>query len=198
MRNTQYGCWSVICCLLQVLFAPTAAASTSANLAREVYHLPVIEVEGNFHAFMLKTAVKKTQSVQYQLLNSKQVRVGPEGILFFRENGKEFVCVALGSRFAKKVGETFNIVFDKAGVVPCIAADIKSDLHTDVTNTFTLHGKDKKRCVVEVVVHPKHIPEEIAKRGSYDVSKTLSGKVLAIQKRGISSWRRALDAQTLR
>ena len=72
MRNTQYGCWSVICCLLQVLFAPTAAASTSANLAREVYHLPVIEVEGNFHAFMLKTAVKKTQSVQYQLLNSNK------------------------------------------------------------------------------------------------------------------------------
>lgn len=177
-----------------LLFIPTV---TAANVARKLY-LPIIRVEGSFHAFMLKTAVRQTQSPQYQLLNSKQVSVGPEGILFFRENGKEFVCVALGSRFAKKVGETFNITFAEAGIVPCIVADIKSDRHTDDTNTFTLHGSGKERCVVEVVVHPKYIPAEVAKRGSYDVSKTLSGKVLAIQKRGISSWRRALDAQTLR
>lgn len=183
----KYGC---LVANFGLLLIPAAVAT--ANVADKLY-LPIIRVEGSFHAFMLKTAVRQTQSPQYQLLNSNQVRVGPEGILFFRENGKEFACVALGSRFAKKVGETFNITFAKAGIVPCIVADIKSDLHTDDTNTFTLHGSGKERCVVEVVVHPKHIPAEVAKRGSYDVSETLAGKVLAIQKRGVSTWRKTLD-----
>ncbi len=153
---------------------------------------PQIKVEGDFHAFMSHTAIKKPDSPQYQLLHSGQVHVSPEGMMIFRENGKSFVCVALSSRFVDKVGETFNIILENGTVVPGIAADIKANTHTDPTNTFSLHGKEKK-CVVEVVADIKQIPPAVAQAGSFHVTGTLASKVVAIQKRGVSTWRKNWD-----
>lgn len=73
--------------------------------------------------------------------------------------------VAIGSAFNTEIGQYFDLVLENGTVIPCIMGDLKADVHTDATHTFTSASK----CATEFIVDTKMIPKDIKQAG--DVSK---------------------------
>ena len=81
-------------------------------------------------------------------------------------------CVAVGTYYAKNVGDYIDVYMENGNVIPCIVADFKADIHTDKSNRYHTGGYWKGRyyegdgSVIEFVVDTKihkdndMIPEE--------------------------------------
>ena len=72
-------------------------------------------------------------------------------------------CVAVGTRFEMPVGQYFDAILENGTIIPCVVGDIKADIHTDVTNTFTKNG-----CCLEFIVDGSVLESTVKKMG--DVS----------------------------
>lgn len=72
-------------------------------------------------------------------------------------------CVAVGTRFNMPVGQYFDAVLENGVIIPCVVGDIKADIHTDITNTFSQNG-----CCLEFIVDGKELDETVKYMG--DVS----------------------------
>lgn len=77
----------------------------------------------------------------------------------FRGINGRYLC-AVGTRFNMPVGQYFDAVLENGTVIPCIVGDIKADIHTDNTNTFTKNG-----CCLEFIVDYKVLDNTVKKMG---------------------------------
>lgn len=102
---------------LQVMFA--ASAEVFASEGEE--SLPLPGVDTAFKTYMDYRAITDKESVQYDL--QQLAYTDSQGIR--RIDGD--VCVALGTGYADKCGERFEITLDSGNSFTAIVGDIKSD-----------------------------------------------------------------------
>lgn len=77
----------------------------------------------------------------------KQAVTSPHGLRMV--DGR--YTVAIGTRFGCLIGDKFDLVLKNNTVIPCIVGDIKRDIDTDSTNTYTIANG----CVSEFIVDTK-------------------------------------------
>lgn len=81
------------------------------------------------------------------------------------ENGlrkiDDYYCVAMGTHYGK-VGDKLYIETDEGACWKVILADIKSDKHTDSTNSYTLSNG----CMMEFIVDTRQMPGSIKRSGT--------------------------------
>jgi hypothetical protein len=60
------------------------------------------------------------------------------------ENGfrryNDYYCVAVGTAFNMQIGQRFDIILENNTIIKCVVGDIKADIDTDKSNTFTSQG----------------------------------------------------------
>lgn len=85
-------------------------------------------------SYMDWEAIKSPSSNQYKL--QQKAYTGQYGIR--QVNGR--FCVAVGSAYATTIGQYIDLVLEDGTVIPCILADCKADIHTNIENTLTFDG----------------------------------------------------------
>lgn len=107
---------------------------------------------------------------QYRL--SQEAYTGKYGIRMV--DGR--YCVAVGSRFGKKVGTKLDVVFKSGIRIKCIMGDQKADCDTDDTNSY--HCSDGS--YLEFIVDRNAISRKVRLRGSFNIIDEFSGRIAKI------------------
>lgn len=102
-----------------------------------------VPANSGFKTWMSYKTITSKSSPQY-ILQHTRAYTGDYGIR--QVDGR--YCVALGSYFTTEIGTIFDLVLENGTIIPCILADQKADIHTDVNNIMTLGSG----CVSEFVV----------------------------------------------
>lgn len=115
---------------------------TKKSAKKKVYDCPW---NSGYKSWMPYTAITLSGSPQKEL-QDEYAYTGTYGIRMV--NGR--YCVALGTYFSEttQIGRYFDLVLDNGDVIPCIAADIKDDAHTDGDNFAT----SRNGCMSEFIV----------------------------------------------
>lgn len=119
----------------------------------------VMKGQTKFKSYMSYKAITLTSSDQYKL--QQIAYTGDYGIRMV--DGR--YCVALGSRWGKKIGTKLDVYLDDGTVLKVILGDQKQDRHTDSTNSFGLHNGD----VLEFIVDTGSIPDVVKTCRSFHV-----------------------------
>lgn len=163
------------------LIMPIAAAAfmmtmqSPAAASESVDTLPLPDVDTDFKTYMDYRAITNKRSVQYNL--QQQAYTDDKGIRRIDDD----VCVALGTGYAKKCGERFEITLDSGNSFTAIVGDIKSDAHTDPSNRYVElwegHGD-----MIEFIVDTRELDRNIKIMGSIGEYEEYSGSVMSIVK----------------
>lgn len=73
--------------------------------------------------------------------------------------------IAIGSRFGAQPGQYLDLVLQNGVTIQCIMGDLKADVDTDSTNTFTY----RSRCCSEFIIDDKTIRKDIYERGNASI-----------------------------
>ena len=119
----------------------------------------VMKGQTKFKSYMSYKAITLTSSDQYKL--QQIAYTGDYGLRMVDDR----YCVALGSRWAKKIGTKLDVYLDDGTVLKVILGDQKQDRHTDSTNSFGLHNGD----VLEFIVDMGSLPDMVKAYGSFHV-----------------------------
>ena len=129
---------------------------------------------GNFKTYMLYTGITDKSSKQYSL--QSECYTDDNG---FRKHG-EFYTVAMGTYYAKFVGQKFIVTLDSGVKLPVMIGDFKQDRHTNDTNQYVnLPNKN----VVEFIVDYDKMDTLSRKMGdvSYTEGDFLKGSIIKIE-----------------
>lgn len=100
-------------------------------------------------------SIFSTSSNQYKL--QQYCHTGKYGI---RQYENRF-CVALGSAFGLSIGQYFDLILENGEIIQCIMADQKADIHTDTSNTITVHSG----CMSEFIVDKAYLNSTAKRMG---------------------------------
>ena len=123
----------------------------------------------------------------YQLLNHNspqwtQIQCHPDAytdINGLRKVG-EYYCVAMGSYYAERLGDLFEIQTE-GGSFKVIICDFKADVHTDINNQYTINNG----CMVEFYVDMSAFSSYHQNLGNVSyVDVNFQGKILSVSKLG--------------
>ena len=74
--------------------------------------------------------------------------------------------VAIGTRFIDDlsdcIGTYFDVVLENGEVIPCVMGDVKANVHTDSSNTYTVHNG----CFTEFIVDTKALNRNAKRDGN--------------------------------
>lgn len=123
----------------------------------------------------------------YQILSkdSKQwTKIQCNENAYTDENGlrkvDEYYCVAMGSYYAKNLGDLFEIQTE-GGLFKVIICDFKADEHTDANNQYTLANG----CMVEFYVDINILNDTAEQMGDISyIDQNFSGEIVSINKVG--------------
>lgn len=127
----------------------------------EIYDVP--DTSG-FKSFMDYRTITSTGSKQYELQN-QYASTGDYGIRVVDDR----YCVAVGSRFSMEIGQYFDLILENGEVIPCVMADLKSDVHTESNRVVTAHNG----CASEFVVDANSLGYDVRLHG--DISRCSVG-----------------------
>ena len=158
-----------------VTIAPTkapAAAVFAAEMPEEETGLQLPDpkvADGSFKTYMDYRSITCKTSAQYKL----QQKATTDAAGFRRY--QNYYLVDMGTAYAKKVGETFEITLASGKTIACMIGDIKAPQHTDKTNRYmTANGN-----IVEWIIDRKRMSPRALSLG--DVSSLgLQGAVVRI------------------
>ena len=106
--------------------------------------------------------------MRYDLFNRVSKQYALQQMAYTNEVGLRMVgdryCVALGTAFTDQIGQQFDLVLENGTIIPCVLGDVKADVHTDATNTYTLSNG----CVSEFLIDNGALRHDV--RYSGDVS----------------------------
>lgn len=106
--------------------------------------------------------------MRYDLFNRASKQYALQQMAHTNEIGLRMVddryCVALGTAFTNQIGQQFDLVLENGQTIPCVLGDVKADIHTDTTNTYTLSNG----CVSEFLIDEDALIYRVAHSG--DVS----------------------------
>lgn len=114
-----------------------------SDLNYKVISIPIND--NKFKSWMPYTAITDKSSKQYQI--QQNAYDGTYGIRIL--NGR--YCVAVGNYFDMPVGTYFDLVLANNTIIPCVLAEVKSDMHTCANRIQTEHDGS----MVEFIVNSK-------------------------------------------
>lgn len=131
---------------------------------------------GTFKSFMSykrgSQSIFGSNTPQYRL--QQKAYTGKNGIRMVKER----YCVAVGSRYAEKIGTKLDIELKSGKVIKCILADQKSDNDTDSTNSYHLCDNS----VAEFIVDFKILSSRVKRSGNIgSIGKNFSGPISHIR-----------------
>lgn len=148
----------------------TLITASRGNCDRFGY-MEVPNVDTSFKTYMSYKAITNTKSLQWKYRN--MAYTDEQG---FRRIDNDYV-IALGSYYAQKAGERFEITLDSGKVFTAITGDLKADIHTDPTNRYI----ERNGNMIEFLVDVDKI--DILSKRMGDMSYSgFEGKVLKIKK----------------
>lgn len=118
-------------------------------------------------------SVLATNTEQYNIVHSEN---SYDDVYGFRRHGDDYL-VAMGTYYAKSLGERFKITTDKGNVFTVKICDVKSDIHTDINNQYTLFNN----CIIEFYVSD-NIDANVQITGTASAIPELDGKIIKIEK----------------
>lgn len=130
----------------------------------------------SFKSYMDYRMITDTSSCQWKLQQNA----------YTDENGlrkiDEFYCVALGSGISDILGKKYLITLDSGVQVKVIAAEQKSDRHTDPTNKYIERG-DGSINIVEFIVQTESMPDIVRIMGdvSYMPGDLFFGNIIEME-----------------
>lgn len=113
-----------------------------------------INNHNGFKSYMSYKKITDKSSLQYEL--QQNCYTDEEG--FRRYN--DYYCVAVGTAFDMQIGQHFDIILENNTIIKCIVGDIKADIDTDKTNTFTAQG-----CCSEFLVETSKLNKTVKTMG---------------------------------
>jgi hypothetical protein len=137
------------------------------------YAVPVGDT--SFKSYMDWECITNTNSTQYKL--QQDCWTDDTGL---RRYGDDYV-VALGSYYAKYIGERFRVTLSTGEDFPAVVGDFKADCHTDSLNRYTPMGDGGKN-VVEFVVDTQELDDTVRKMGDISYIEGFEGNVERIEK----------------
>ena len=129
----------------------------------------------SFKSYMDWECITNTNSTQYKL--QQDCWTDDTGL---RRYGDDYV-VALGSYYAKYIGERFRVTLSTGEEFPAVVGDFKADCHTDSLNRYTPMGDGGKN-VVEFVVDTQELDDTARKMGDISYIEGFEGNVERIEK----------------
>lgn len=86
-------------------------------------------------------------------------------------------CIAVGSYYTTDIGTHIDLIMENESVVECILADVKADIHTDITNRQNPNGS-----IVEFIVDTKNMDKMSKKMGDMSYAdERLEGEIKYIR-----------------
>ena len=103
----------------------------------------------------------------------------------FRRIGDDYI-VAMGTYYAKNVGDRFKITLDTDNEITVIIGDIKQDIHTDYFNQYTPiydeNGIFFSGNVLEFIVDTDVLPKVPRRLGTVSYFNYLKGNIKSIER----------------
>lgn len=118
--------------------------------------------DNSFKSYMDYRTITDVTSKQYEL--QSQADTNWCGMRMIDEK----YCIAVGSYYSTTVGQAVDIIMQNGNVIHCIVADLKQDIHTDVTNRQNPNGS-----VVEFLVDTDMLHRSIQKMGDISYFDTV-------------------------
>ncbi|MFG6378176.1 MAG: hypothetical protein K1W19_07660 [Lachnospiraceae bacterium] len=118
--------------------------------------------DNSFKSYMDYRTITDTTSKQYEL--QKQADTNWCGMRIIDEK----YCIAVGSYYSTTVGQAVDIIMENENTIHCIVADLKQDIHTDVTNRQNPNGS-----VIEFLVDIDVLHRQIQKAGDISYFDTV-------------------------
>lgn len=143
----------------EALTEETEEVQGNTRLGYKDYDTPP---DNSFKSYMDYRTITDTTSKQYEL--QKQADTDWCGMRMIDEK----YCVAVGSYYSTTVGQAVDIIMQNGNVIHCIVADLKQDIHTDVTNRQNPNGS-----VVEFLVDTDMLHRSIQKMGDISYFDTV-------------------------
>lgn len=116
----------------------------------------------SFKSYMDYRTITDTTSKQHEL--QKQADTNWCGMRIIDEK----YCIAVGSYYSTTVGQAVDIIMENGNTIHCIVADLKQDIHTDVTNSQNPNGS-----VIEFLVDTDILHRQIQKAGDISYFDTV-------------------------
>lgn len=110
--------------------------------------------DNSFKSYMDYRIITDTTSKQYEL--QKQADTNWCGMRMIDNK----YCIAVGSYYSTTVGQAVDVIMQNGSTIHCIVADLKQDIHTDVTNRQNPNGS-----VIEFLVDTDILHRQIQKAG---------------------------------
>lgn len=129
----------------------------------------------SFKSYMDWECITNTNSPQYKL--QEDCWTDEDGL---RRYGDDYV-IALGSYYAKYVGERFTITLDSGEEFTAVVGDFKADCHTDSLHRYTAMSDGGKN-VIEFVVDTQGLDDMARKMGDISYIEGFEGNVQAVRK----------------
>ncbi len=143
----------------EVLLKETKETQKSIEPVYTDYDTPS---DNSFKSYMDYRTITDTTSKQYEL--QSQADTNWCGMRMIDEK----YCIAVGSYYSTTVGQAVDIIMQNGNVIHCIVADLKQDIHTDVTNRQNPNGS-----VVEFLVDTDMLHRSIQKMGDISYFDTV-------------------------
>ena len=137
------------------------------------YGVPVGDT--SFKSYMDWETITNTRSPQYKL--QENCYTDCDGL---RKYGDDY-CVALGSYYAKYIGERFRVTLDSGDSFTAVVGDFKADRHTDSVHRYTPMANGGKN-VIEFIVDTDELDTTARKMGDISYISGFKGNVSTIER----------------
>lgn len=133
------------------------------------------QLDTSFKSYMDYRTITCVSSDQYAL--QRQAYTDEFGL----RKIDEYYCVALGTYYSSKCGETFKICTDSGNEFLVIVADVKDDRHTDESNMYVPLPNGNAN-VIEFVVDTPAMSNRVALLGDISGYEQFSGNIVKIER----------------
>lgn len=130
---------------------------------KTAYDIPssfVSPVSGKTISYKGGKTIERSRKITYGKAGYINSIASPDSDGFMKLDDR--YLVAVGSRFNAQPGQYMDLILQNGVVIKCIMGDLKADIDTDTTNTFTY----RSCCCSEFIIDDKTIRKDIYERGN--------------------------------
>ncbi|WP_143008383.1 hypothetical protein [Pseudobutyrivibrio sp. YE44] len=139
------------------------------EIEETVYDVPssfVNPESGNTVSYNGGKTIERSSKITYGDAGEINDLASPDSDGFMKLDDR--YLIAVGSRFDTEPGQYIDLVLENGVVIECMMGDLKADVDTDSTNTFTY----KSSCCSEFIIDEDSIREDIYKRGNASIKNS--------------------------
>ena len=176
----KYYFKKVVTILVAAVVAMGMMSVPAAAKSYEMIEYGVPAGNTSFKTYMNYKTITDTTSAQYEL--QQEAYTDDNGL----RKIESYYVVAMGSYYAKNIGDKFLIYLDTGEKIKVIIGDFKADEHTDETNKYTnvydSNGDYISKNVIEFIVDMSTLDETTKNWGDVSAIDKFKGNISAIYK----------------